>query len=83
MLRAVVEEYVRTGEPVGSETIAERSNLNVSSATIRNELAALEEAATCNTPTRARAGSRPTSATAGTSTRCLPAASSGTPSAVP
>ncbi len=43
VLRAVVEEYVRSGEPVGSETIAERSNLGVSSATIRNELAALEE----------------------------------------
>ena len=43
ILRAVVEEYVRTGEPVGSETIAERSGLGVSSATIRNEMAALEE----------------------------------------
>jgi len=43
VLRAVVEEYVRTGEPVGSETVAERSELGVSSATIRNELSALEE----------------------------------------
>ena len=43
VLRAVVEEYVRTGEPVGSETVAERSDLGVSSATIRNELSALEE----------------------------------------
>ncbi len=43
MLRAVVEQYVRTGEPVGSETIAEGSRLGVSSATIRNEMAALEE----------------------------------------
>jgi heat-inducible transcriptional repressor len=43
VLRAVVEEYVRTGEPVGSETIAEASGLGVSSATIRNEMAALEE----------------------------------------
>src|SRR4029453_13452400 len=43
VLRAVVEEFVRTGEPVGSETIAERTGLGVSSATIRNELAALEE----------------------------------------
>ena len=43
VLRMVVEEYVRTGEPVGSETIAERSSLGVSSATIRNEMAALEE----------------------------------------
>jgi heat-inducible transcriptional repressor len=43
VLRAVIEEYVRTGEPVGSETIAEGAALGVSSATIRNELAALEE----------------------------------------
>jgi heat-inducible transcriptional repressor len=43
VLRAVVEEYVRSGEPVGSETIAERAGLGVSSATIRNEMAALEE----------------------------------------
>ena len=43
VLRAVVEEFVRSGEPVGSETIAEHARLGVSSATIRNELAALEE----------------------------------------
>jgi heat-inducible transcriptional repressor len=43
ILRAVVEEYVRSGEPVGSETIAEQAGLGVSSATIRNEMAALEE----------------------------------------
>jgi heat-inducible transcriptional repressor len=43
VLRAVVEEYVRSGEAVGSETIAGRADLGVSSATIRNELAALEE----------------------------------------
>ena len=43
VLRAVVEEFVRSGEPIGSETVAERSGLGVSPATIRNELAALEE----------------------------------------
>jgi heat-inducible transcriptional repressor len=43
VLYAVVEAYVRTGEPVGSETVAERTSLGVSSATIRNEMAALEE----------------------------------------
>jgi heat-inducible transcriptional repressor len=43
VLNAVVEEYVRSGEPVGSETIADASGLGVSSATIRNEMAALEE----------------------------------------
>jgi heat-inducible transcriptional repressor len=43
VLRAVVEQYVRSGEPVGSESIAEHAGLGVSSATIRNEMAALEE----------------------------------------
>src|SRR5688500_18309636 len=43
VLRAVVEEYVRSGEPVGSETIAENAKIGGSSATIRNEMAALEE----------------------------------------
>ena len=43
VLRAVVEEYVRTGEPVGSEAVAENAQLGVSPATIRNEMAALEE----------------------------------------
>jgi heat-inducible transcriptional repressor len=43
VLHAVVEEYVRSGEPVGSETIAEQAGFGVSSATIRNEMAALEE----------------------------------------
>ena len=43
VLHAIVEAYVATGEPVGSETIAERANLGVSSATIRNEMASLEE----------------------------------------
>jgi heat-inducible transcriptional repressor len=43
VLHAVVEAYVRSGEPVGSESIAEGAGLGVSSATIRNEMAALEE----------------------------------------
>jgi heat-inducible transcriptional repressor len=43
VLRAVIEEYIRTGEPVGSETVVERYRLDVSPATIRNEMAALEE----------------------------------------
>src|SRR3954462_1933369 len=43
VLHAVVEAYVATGEPVGSETIAERAHLGVSSATIRNEMSSLEE----------------------------------------
>jgi heat-inducible transcriptional repressor len=43
ILRALVHQYVRTGEPVGSEAIATAANLGVSSATVRNDLAALEE----------------------------------------
>jgi len=42
VLQALVEEYIRTGEPVSSHAILERSALDVSSATIRNELARLE-----------------------------------------
>lgn len=41
ILAAVVDEYIRTAEPVGSKTIAETSCLGCSSATIRNELAEL------------------------------------------
>jgi len=43
VLRAVVQDHIRTGEPVGSKTIASRYGLGVSAATIRNELASLEE----------------------------------------
>ena len=43
ILRALVRQYIRTGEPVGSEALAAASGLRVSSATIRNELASLEE----------------------------------------
>ena len=41
ILAAVVDEYIRTAEPVGSKTIAASANLGCSSATIRNELAEL------------------------------------------
>ena len=43
ILKVVVEDYVRTAEPVGSKTIAARMGGSVSSATIRNELADLVE----------------------------------------
>ena len=42
VLQALVEEYIRSGEPVSSQAILARSGLNVSSATIRNDLAKLE-----------------------------------------
>jgi heat-inducible transcriptional repressor len=42
ILGAIVEGYVRTGAPVGSRAVQERQGLNVSTATIRNEMGALE-----------------------------------------
>ena len=42
ILRAVVESYIQTAEPVGSKAIVANSGLKVSSATIRNEMAELE-----------------------------------------
>lgn len=44
ILRAIVSHYVRTGEPVGSKTLVESYRLNVSPATVRNDMSALEEA---------------------------------------
>lgn len=43
ILRAVVEEHIRSGEPVSSRAIVERARLKVSSATVRNDLATLED----------------------------------------
>ena len=43
VLRAIVEDYVATHEPVGSKALVERHSLGVSPATIRNDMAALEE----------------------------------------
>lgn len=43
ILRAIVDEYVQTQEPVGSKVIAEKNSLGISPATIRNEMAVLEE----------------------------------------
>src|SRR5438093_3841832 len=42
ILRRVVEEYVATGQPVGSKTLVERAGLRLSPSTVRNELAELE-----------------------------------------
>lgn len=42
ILRAVVETYIQTAEPVGSKSILDHAGMNVSSATIRNEMADLE-----------------------------------------
>lgn len=43
VLRALVEEHIKTGEPVSSRAILERARLNVSGATVRSDLAAMEQ----------------------------------------
>lgn len=43
ILEAIIHDYIKTGEPVGSRTISKKYDLGVSSATIRNEMADLEE----------------------------------------
>lgn len=50
ILKTVVDSYVSTAHPVGSATIVSVSDLNVSSATVRNELAVLEEAGLVRQP---------------------------------
>ena len=43
ILAAIVDEYITTGEPVGSKVLAQKPDINVSPATIRNTMAALEQ----------------------------------------
>ena len=43
ILRAIIEDYVKSAEPVGSRTIAKNYNLGISPATVRNEMSDLEE----------------------------------------
>jgi heat-inducible transcriptional repressor len=43
VLRAIVEDYIATREPVGSKSLVDRHNLRVSSATVRNDMAILED----------------------------------------
>ena len=43
ILKAIIQNYLETGEPVGSRTISKYSDLKLSSATIRNEMSDLEE----------------------------------------
>lgn len=61
MLRLVVNDYIRTGEPVGSAAVARRHKLPVSAATVRNDMAALEENGYLNHP-HTSAGRIPTDA---------------------
>src|SRR5436309_15775509 len=50
ILRALVEEYIHTATPVASETLVRKYRLNFSSATVRHELAGLEEAMLIHQP---------------------------------
>jgi len=59
LMATLVREYVETGEPVASQTLARRSGLGVSSATVRNVLAQLEEEGYVHQP-HASAGRVPT-----------------------
>ena len=43
ILKAIIQNYLETGEPVGSRTLSKIPELNLSSATIRNEMADLED----------------------------------------
>ncbi len=43
ILEAIIRDYIQTGDPVGSRTISKKYGLGISSATIRNEMADLEE----------------------------------------
>jgi heat-inducible transcriptional repressor len=61
VLRAIVQDYVRTSEPVGSKALVERHHLGVSAATVRNDMAILEEEGLIHAP-HTSAGRVPTDA---------------------
>ena len=51
ILRAIIESYIQSAEPVGSKAIAASIDMEVSSATIRNEMADLEAMGLLESPT--------------------------------
>ena len=55
ILRAIVEIYIITAEPVGSKAVAQQAGLDISTATIRNEMADLTEMGYLEQPRRAGA----------------------------
>ena len=61
VLRAIVQDYVRTSEPVGSKSLVERHHFGVSAATVRNDMALLEEEGLIHAP-HTSAGRVPTDA---------------------
>ena len=50
VLKAIIEEYISTAEPVSSGTLVQKYNLDYSSATIRNEMADLEKSGYLDKP---------------------------------
>ena len=70
ILRRVVEEYVASGQPVGSKTLVDAAGMSVSPSTVRAELAELERSGCSRTRTPRPAACRPRPATGSTPTRC-------------
>lgn len=64
ILKAIIQNYLETGEPVGSRTLSKYTDLNLSSATIRNEMADLEDLGYIFSRTLRQEGFLPTKATA-------------------
>ena len=60
VLRAIVQDYVQTSEPVGSKALVDRHHLGVCAATVRNDMAQLEEEGLIHAPHTSPAGSPPT-----------------------
>ena len=60
ILKAIIEDYIETAEPVGSETLDKKYNLGVSPATIRNEMVKLTHLGYLKQP-HTSAGRTPTS----------------------
>jgi len=75
ILKAVVVEHIDTAQPVGSSAVAASADLDVSSATVRSEMVALEREGYLAQPHTSAVGSRPTRAIATSWTICSPASS--------
>ena len=69
ILRAIIDDYILTGVPVGSRTISRKYETGLSSATIRNEMSDLEELGFLDQP-HVSAGSLPQRPTGFMWTRC-------------
>ena len=75
VLREVVEQYVETGEPVGSRTLSRRLPMHLSPATIRNVMADLTDAGLLFAPHTSAGRLRPIRGCACSSTACCISAS--------